>query len=503
VGRGIAYVAGEEALSADLQTLDATDEFDVTPVQGSDRGVERPLPEHTDCVVVDHDPPAVDALAVAAWITDRYAHLPIVLYPTAPSEALAGTAVNVGFDAYVTRSDGGSTALLRSHLRRLTGRSVPAETGSDEGEPDDSASDSGPISPEADVMFEALLTNLPRGVSIYVKDRLGRHVAVSGSDVAFDEEATVTTPDGKVLHSREDILRKTDFDLYPSELATQTREQEQRIMRTEEPDLNVTETVADPSGGTQYYSTTKAPWYDESGSVAGIVGITVDITDRIEREHALERQNERLDRFADVLSHDLRNPLSVASGQVEILDALEELPAGAEKPLDDLEWSLDRIEALVEDTLRLARQGSVVDDPEPTDVADVARNAWRCVDCEETNFELDDPLPLIAADPDRLQELLENLFRNASQHARPEDGSITVTVGGMPGGVYVADDGVGIPVADRESVFEEGYTTESDGTGFGLAIVREIAEAHDWSVAVTESSEGGTRFEFTGVNTVK
>ena len=64
-------------------------------------------------------------------------------------------------------------------------------------------------------------------------------------------------------------------------------------------------------------------------------------------------------------------------------------------------------------------------------------------------------------------------------------------------GFYVADDGRGIPAADRDRVLDAGYTTDDDGTGLGLAIVAEIAESHGWSVAVTESDAGGTRFEFT------
>ena len=59
-----------------------------------------------------------------------------------------------------------------------------------------------------------------------------------------------------------------------------------------------------------------------------------------------------------------------------------------------------------------------------------------------------------------------------------------------------ADDGVGIPAAERDRVFESGYTTASDGTGFGLRIVSDVADAHGWGVSVTESEAGGARFEF-------
>jgi signal transduction histidine kinase len=77
---------------------------------------------------------------------------------------------------------------------------------------------------------------------------------------------------------------------------------------------------------------------------------------------------------------------------------------------------------------------------------------------------------------------------------------VTVTVGGLPDGFFVADDGPGIPPEDRERVFETGYSTSAEGTGFGLRIVREVAQAHGWDVSVTESDGGGARFEIRGAD---
>jgi signal transduction histidine kinase len=68
--------------------------------------------------------------------------------------------------------------------------------------------------------------------------------------------------------------------------------------------------------------------------------------------------------------------------------------------------------------------------------------------------------------------------------------------------IYVADDGCGIPADAREAIFASGYTTAEEGTGFGLAIVGEIVEAHGWTIDVTESTEGGARFEIRGVGHV-
>ena len=75
---------------------------------------------------------------------------------------------------------------------------------------------------------------------------------------------------------------------------------------------------------------------------------------------------------------------------------------------------------------------------------------------------------------------------------------MTVTVGHLEDGFYVADDGVGVPPDDRAAVFESGYSS-GDGTGLGLSIVRQVATEHGWDVSLVGSDAGGARFEFTGV----
>ncbi|MEF8841289.1 MAG: PAS domain-containing sensor histidine kinase [Haloarculaceae archaeon] len=251
----------------------------------------------------------------------------------------------------------------------------------------------------------------------------------------------------------------------------------------------------------------------------GIVVTGRNIADRRARRE-LERQNERLDEFASVVSHDLRGPLSVAQGYLSL--------AREGRDSDELAKAADAVERmgdLVDDLLALAREGEAVGETTPVDLGDTAGRAWEGLGAVGT-LELASP-PTVEADPSRLRALLENLFRNAVEHGstdleagdidgavereeaggtagtQPADGGengdgITVRVGTLPdrNGFYVEDDGQGIPEDDREQVFESGYTTSEDGTGFGLAIVRTIAEAHDWSVTLTENEAGGARFEF-------
>jgi len=159
--------------------------------------------------------------------------------------------------------------------------------------------------------------------------------------------------------------------------------------------------------------------------------------------------------------------------------------------------SLDRMEAIVSDTLTLAREGQVVGEMESIDLVNLVGACWRAVDTGEATIEFEDDVR-IRGDPDRLSHVFENLFRNSVEHGGPD---VTVRVGLLDeGGLYVEDTGPGIPADLRQSVFDPGETSASDGTGFGLTIVKRIAEAHGWQVAITSGDDGGARFEFTGVD---
>ena len=228
----------------------------------------------------------------------------------------------------------------------------------------------------------------------------------------------------------------------------------------------------------------------------GTVGVVRDVSDRKERERELERQNQRLEEFASIVSHDLKNPLTVAKGRIGL--------AEADCDSEDLEIAaatLDRMETLIDRTLTLAREGRTVGETQPTELSAVAEAAWSTAGDPGAALRLRD-LPAVEADPDRLRHLFENLYGNALDHGAAD---ATVTVGVLDdgdGGFYVADDGPGIAQSERDSVLEAGYTTARSGTGLGLAIVRRIAEAHGWTVDVTETDAGGARFEFTGVEPV-
>lgn len=215
--------------------------------------------------------------------------------------------------------------------------------------------------------------------------------------------------------------------------------------------------------------------------------------DRVEQRQEIERQNERLNKFASVLSHDLRNPLSVASGRLELAQSESD-----STHLDAVSQAHARMETLIDDLLTLAREGNSVGELESVRLDSLVEGCWRNVDTEEATIRIEAERT-IRADRSRLQQLLENLFRNAVEHSGK---NVSITVGVFDTGFYIEDDGQGIPPERRDKVFDIGYSTADEGTGFGLAIVRRIAEAHGWNISAIEASTGGARFEITGVDTV-
>jgi signal transduction histidine kinase len=218
-----------------------------------------------------------------------------------------------------------------------------------------------------------------------------------------------------------------------------------------------------------------------------------DISERVARDEALKSQNARLREFASVVSHDLRNPIGIVNGWLSLYRQ-----TGDEAALDRIEDAGQRMHLLVEDLLRLARNGQTVDEKRPVSLCEAVSDAWGVVEtgpaalvCSADSWFL--------ADEHRLEQVFSNLFRNAVEHAGP---AVTVRVGATPDGFYVEDDGPGIPPRDVDSVFDHGYTTSRDGTGYGLAIVRAITEAHGWALSVGEGTDGGARFAVSGVESL-
>lgn len=266
-------------------------------------------------------------------------------------------------------------------------------------------------------------------------------------------------------------------------------------------DLEIRSTASDPTSpigsglllaidewGVLVIGSTATDAFDDADySLAKILVANVESAlERAEREAQLEEKNERLERFASVISHDLRNPLAVAQGYLDLgrdgdADAFERV-----------ESALDRMEQLLDELSTLAEQGEGIGSLTTVDLGETARAAWEQVATGDADLRVDESREL-RADRNRLQQLFENLFTNAITHGGAD---LTVIVMPTDDGFAVEDTGEGIEPTERERIFDSGYTTDASGSGLGLTIVEEIANAHGWSVSVANGSDGGARFVF-------
>jgi signal transduction histidine kinase len=213
--------------------------------------------------------------------------------------------------------------------------------------------------------------------------------------------------------------------------------------------------------------------------------------ERVHSHSSHQDDRDRLEEIASVLSHDVRNPLSVAQGYLELAQDDHE-----RDHLNQVAVAHARIEELLDDMIALARTGDRIGELAPVEFREAVEWAWMTVDTNDAELVVGDSAAILA-DESSLCQLLENLFRNAVDHGGP---TVTVRVGCFEdGGFYVEDDGPGIPRDKREHVFGYGYSSMEDQTGFGLSIVQRIVDAHDWEIAVTDSDTSGARFEITDV----
>nr|WP_246403732.1 HAMP domain-containing sensor histidine kinase [Halobellus ruber] len=183
---------------------------------------------------------------------------------------------------------------------------------------------------------------------------------------------------------------------------------------------------------------------------------------------------------------------------------------------------------LIDELLTLARAYDAQVERVPVELDSFVRNCWTNVETDPARLDILTGRT-IRADEGRLKRLLENLLRNAVEHGSTsprsdsrgdavehgstssrtgsddavEHGSdgdrVAIMAGALDDGFYVEDDAPGIPPEERESIFEYGYSTTSAGTGLGLAIAQQCAEIHGWEISVTDGTDGGARFEITGV----
>lgn len=292
-------------------------------------------------------------------------------------------------------------------------------------------------------------------------------------------------------YSREELLEMSPQELFAPE--DRAKIQDDIASALDAGGATIEADVVTKSGRTIPFEFRKRRLTDEGGNVL-LVGIGRDISERKRRERQLEQQLAQFEQFGSVLSHDLRTPLATARGRLEL--ARE---TGDESHLVDAEQALKRLDELIDDLADVMREGELVGEIESVELARTFQGVWDTLPSEAATLTVETNA-MIEADPEALKRLVENLFKNALEHAGDD---VNVTAGALENGFYIEDDGPGIPEEKRARIFEAGFTTKSDGQGFGMASVRQLVVAHGWEITATAGHDGGARFEITDVETAE
>jgi len=453
--------------------------FTVSNAFAPDEARDRLDGESFDCVVSDYDMPGQSGLSFLESIRSDYPDLPFILFTGKGSEEVASDAISAGVTDYLQK-----------------------ESGSEQ--------------------YELLANRITTAVEQYRTEReLERQndLFAKSQDLANVGAWEYNRDTGR-SYASDQVLRihglPVDAQLSPEDSIQHYHSDDQETIRqafeaavNEGTPYDLVLRLITEDGDQRWVRTRGEPQY-EDGEITRLRGTLQDITEQKRREQDLERQNERLEEFARVISHDIRNPLQVASGQLELAEE-----TGDEAPIQKGKDALDRIDAIIENVLTLARHGQSVTERSEVQLSAIATDAWSSVETGDMTLDIDGETTL-EADPERLRQLFENLFRNSVEHnaasadsqaGQGSGGTVTVgpiepmftstrATGETRTGFYVADDGPGIPKHHRDSVFDAGFTTATDSTGSGLAIVAQIAKAHGWQPTVSENHSGGARFEF-------
>lgn len=366
--------------------------------------------------------------------------------------------------------------------------------------------------PDSEHLRELKLTCMANLLSateerVYFKDLESRFLFVSAGWLAAYAPG----------RSAEELAGKTDFDVFSHQHAADAFADEQAIIHTGKPIAGQVERETYTGRPDAWVSTTKMPLLDNDGQVIGTFGISRDVTAQVSAENMLARQaselsaqNERLreldrlkDEFILAVSRELRTPLTSIIGYTELLEEEEADSLNTGRFAEVIGRNAEQLLRLVGDLLFLSRtrSGSLALEYRVTNLAQAAAEAVAEArpEAELKNIDLTlttAAVPLFAADPTRIGQLLGCLVSNAVKFTGP-GGRIEVTTGAAAGQavVTVGDTGLGIPAADRERIFERFYRTAAatrqliPGTGLGLAIAKAIVEAHHGSITV-DSAEG-------------
>ncbi|MFW5900537.1 MAG: response regulator [Halodesulfurarchaeum sp.] len=399
-----------------------------------------------DCVISDYEMPETDGIELLSTVREEYPNLPFILFTGRGSEEIASEAIDAGVTSYIQK---GGTDVYDQLANRI--RNAVSHRRSER---------------RARVAQDRLLALYEQTDGFYI---LNSEWEITYWNQTIAERTDLTPVE---------VLDEEFWDVFPEAIETEVYDSFRDAMSSGEP--TEFETYYEPL---EYWAEVRAYPVEN-----GLFVHSRDITEKQERERELERRNHILESFANTVSHDLRNPLNVAEGRLQLAQE-----TGDFEHLEEVAQAHNRMRNLIDELLRLARGEELA--LSAVSVQEIAETAWETVASGTTDLIVEADAE-IRAHESQLQRLFENLFWNAIEHG---DAS-AIRVGLLDDGISIEDNGSGIPPAERETVFESGYSTDEDSPGYGLSIVNGIVKTHTWDIEVIEGGDGGARFEITGIN---
>jgi PAS domain S-box-containing protein len=319
--------------------------------------------------------------------------------------------------------------------------------------------------------------------------------------------------------TREQCLGRTDFDVFPPEIAEQYRSNDLRAMMTGQ--LSEAEEITKTPAGERLVLARKVPLISDSGEVEGMCGISTDITDLRRTELALREAVETLQRERDnkllnveaataSIAHEVRQPLTaIAANGVAAMRFLAMTPPDLDESramLNQIVADCHRASEVFESISALFKR--VDQSRRPVDVNEVALDVLQSVQGQlkghgiATETELASDLPLVDGHQGQLRQVVFNLVHNAIEAmATTTDRARLLRVSTQPQGhheiaVAVQDSGPGIDPGRLNSIFDAFVTTKANGMGLGLAICRMIVQRHSGELLASSDGKTGACLQF-------
>lgn len=362
-------------------------------------------------------------------------------------------------------------------------------------------------------LLSDLMDNVPD--VIYFKDREGKLIMVNKAHAK-----------GLGLKP-EKVVGKTDYDFFPKERADLMTKDDRRVIKTGKPIIDKIERATRADGIDNYVSTTKIPRYDKRGNVIGLVGITRDITQRMQLEHIRQEKSQiekkmeamgELDKlrteFVSIVSHELRTPLAVIKEAIMLI--FDEI-AG---PVSDKQRGLlvrakenvERLRHMIEDLLDISRieKGILRLHYSLVNLNDLIKDSsdffkkWAKEKGISLKYNLPQEQINIFLDAEKIVQVISNLVSNAIKFT-DKNGEIRIDAEILEAKIRVciSDTGIGISKKDIPRLFNKfvqvskTYDSSRRGVGLGLSIVRDLVEKHGGEVWVESELGIGSKFYFT------